>query len=129
MKHVSGLLLLLLAACGKSASDAENVANTPKPAVENVTDALPAMRQSAPAGTPAAAALQAMNQDLMTTDPQANLRVLNQLVAGFTMSNNRLPVDLEELVKLKLISRVPPAPAGKKFVIDRQFNRVILADQ
>ena len=129
MKHASLFLLLLLAGCGKSGSDAENVANPPKSAAENLTDAIPAMRQSAPAGTPAAAAVQAMNQDLMTSDPQANLRVLNQLVAGFTMSNNRLPMDLEELVKLKLISRVPPAPPGKKFVLDRKLNRVILADQ
>ena len=48
----------------------------------------------------------------------ANLRVLNQMVEGFTMSHNRRLTDLDELVKMKLISRVPPAPAGKKFVID-----------
>ena len=122
MKHVSLFLLLLLAGCGKSGSEADR-------AEEKLTDAIPALRQTAPPGTPAAAAVQAMNQDLMSSDPAANLRVLNQMVEGFTMSHNRRLTDLDELVKMKLISRVPPAPAGKKFAIDSKSGRVILADQ
>ena len=131
MKQAFLFSLLVLMGCGKSGSDAESAAGAKNPADEKipVTDALPAMRQTASDGTPAAAAVKAMNEDLMSSDPQANLRILNQLVAGFTMSNNRLPTDLEDLVKAKLISRVPPAPPGKKFVIDRKSNRVILADQ
>ena len=131
MKQAFLVSLLVLMGCGKSGSDAESAAGAKNPADEKipVTDALPAMRQTAPEGTPAAAAVKAMNEDLMSSDPQANLRIFNQLVAGFTMSNNRLPTDLEDLVKAKLISRVPPAPPGKKFVIDRKSNRVILADQ
>ena len=131
MKQALLFSLLVLVGCGKSGSDPESVAGAKNPADEKVpiTDALPAMRQTAPEGTPAAAAVKAMNEDLMSSDPQANLRILNQLVAGFTMSNNRLPLDLEDLVKAKLISRVPPAPPGKKFVIDRKSSRVILADQ
>lgn len=131
MKQALLFSLLVLVGCGKSGSDAESAAGAKKTAEEKVpvTDAVPAMRQTAPEGTPAAAAVKAMNEDLMSSDPQANLRILNQLVAGFTMSNNRLPVGLEELVKAKQISRVPPAPPGKKFVIDAKSNRVILVDQ
>ena len=131
MKQALLFSLLVLVGCGKSGPEAESAAGAKKPVEEKVpvTDALPAMRQTAPEGTPAAAAVKAMNEDLMSSDPQANLRILNQLVAGFTMSNNRLPLDLEDLVKAKLISRVPPAPPGKKFVIDRKSSRVILADQ
>lgn len=131
MKQALLFFLLILVGCGKSGSDAESAAGAKTSAAEKIpaTDAVPAMRQTAPAGTPAAAAAQAMNEDLMSSDPQANLRVLNQLVGGYTMSNNRLPADLEELVKAKLISRVSPAPPGKKFVIDRKSSSVILADQ
>ncbi len=121
-------LLLVLVGCGKS--DSESPAAKPSsPEKASATDAVPALRHTAPEGTPAATAVQAINQDLMSSDPQANLRVLNQLLDGFTMSNNRVPADLEELVKAKLISRIPPAPAGKRFVIDRKTSRVILADQ
>ncbi len=131
MKQALLFFLLIFVGCGKSGSDVESAAGGKNPLSEKIpaTDAVPAMRQTAPAGTPAAAAAQAMNEDLMSSDPQANLRVLNQLVGGYTMSNNRLPADLEELVKAKLISRVPPAPPGKKFVIDRKSSSVILADQ
>ncbi|GDY21963.1 hypothetical protein LBMAG56_33100 [Verrucomicrobiota bacterium] len=130
MKQALFFGLLVLVGCGKSGSDAESAAAARNSAIDKApaTDAVPAMRQTAPVGTPAAAAAQAMNEDLMSSDPEANLRVLNQLVGGFTMSNNRLPADLEDLVKAKLISRVPPAPPGKKFVIDRKSSRVILAD-
>ena len=131
MKQALLFSLLVLVGCGKSGSDAESAAGAKNPAAEKVpvTDAVPAMRRTAPEGSPAAAAVKAMNEDLMSSDPQANLRVLNQLVSGFTMSNNRLPVDLEDLVKAKQISRVPPAPPGKQFVIDPKSNRVILVDQ
>ena len=102
---------------------------TPATAAPAASEALPALRASAPQGTPAAEAVQAINQSLISSDPQENLRVLNQLLDGYIMSRNTVPADLEDLVKAKMLSRIPPAPAGKKFAIDRKTNRVVLADQ
>jgi hypothetical protein len=126
-KHLALTLALGLIGCGKSDDGASSA--KPATAAPAASEALPALRASAPQGTPAAEAVQAINQSLISSDPQENLRVLNQLLDGYIMSRNTVPADLEELVKAKMLSRIPPAPPGKKFAIDRKTNRVVLADQ
>lgn len=82
-----------------------------------------------PAGSEAAKALNEMDQKLASGDVQAQLQVLSQLLQAWVMTKNSFPASVDEFVQAKMIAKVPAPPAGKKFVIDRQGVRVVLADQ
>jgi len=82
-----------------------------------------------PPGSPAAKALNEMDQKLASGDVQAQLQVMSQLLQAWVMTKNSFPTSVDEFVQAKMIAKVPAAPAGKKFVIDRQGVRVVLADQ
>jgi hypothetical protein len=62
-------------------------------------------------------------------DTETTLVTLNSMVSDFSMSRKRLPNGIEELVALKLLPAVPEAPPGKKYVIDPQSRRVVLANK
>jgi hypothetical protein len=51
---------------------------------------------------------------------------LTRLVRRFTVEQQQVPKDLAELVTLKYLGTVPPAPVGKRFVIDRRKAEVRL---
>jgi hypothetical protein len=82
-----------------------------------------------PAGSEAAKALNAMDQKLASGDVQVQLQVLNQLLQAWVMSKNSFPDSVEDFAKAGTIAKVPAAPPGKKFAIDRQAIKVTLADQ
>ena len=67
----------------------------------------------------------------MATD-EANLadvlKELTQVVRRFGAEQRRVPKSFEELVAHGYLSRVPPAPAGKRFAIDKNLQ-VYLAKQ
>ena len=44
---------------------------------------------------------------------------LTRLIRRFSVEQQQVPKDLTELVALKYLEAVPPAPVGQKFVIDR----------
>ena len=69
-----------------------------------------------------------MDKKLASGNPQLQLQVLDDIVQAWVMSKGTLPKDLEELVKAKVLNSVPPAPPGKRFVIDAKKGHVVLGD-
>lgn len=59
----------------------------------------------------------------------ADLVNLNNAYQAFRSVEMRSPRDLNELVTSKQIDSLPPAPGGKKFVIDEANLRIILVNQ
>ena len=82
-----------------------------------------------PPGSPAAKALNEMDQKLASGDVRAQLQVLSQLLQAWVMTRNGFPSEVQEFVQAKMIAKVPAPPAGKRFAIDRQSVQVVLADQ
>lgn len=64
-----------------------------------------------------------------TVEPQAapSLGELTQAVRKYAAERRRVPASLDELVAHGYLARVPPAPAGKKFVINKNLE-VVLAN-
>lgn len=62
--------------------------------------------------------------------PAPNLaRQLNDALHSFLELKGRMPNDLDELVKEKLIPAVPPPPPGRKYAIDANKLEVLLVSQ
>ena len=62
------------------------------------------------------------------TQYAAVLSELTQTVRKFAAEQRRAPKGLEDLLAGGYLNKVPPAPSGKKFVIDKNLQ-VILANQ
>jgi hypothetical protein len=56
----------------------------------------------------------------------AGLGQLTRLIRRFSVEQQQVPKDLAELVTLNYLEAVPPAPTGKRFVIDRRKVEVRL---
>jgi len=108
-------------------ADASSVVAPPPPAVA----ADPAMAPAAPA--PGAST--AIDQNVPGVLEGANafsmpdLVNLNNAYQAFRSVEMRSPKDLNELVTSKQIQAIPPAPGGKKFMIDERNLRIILVNQ
>lgn len=61
--------------------------------------------------------------------PQASLALLNETLKEWVLRRNEFPKDLNEFVTGGMLPRLPAAPLGKRFVMDVQQRRVVLADQ
>lgn len=62
-------------------------------------------------------------------DPAATLSALTQAVRKFAFEKRQAPATVEELATAGYVQAVPPAPAGKKFVIDKNRMVVELVNQ
>ena len=102
---------LLLAACSKETESPEAVPAEPL--------------LSAPTTLPGAAAA---NQSPDTASADARAAELTQVVRKYAAEKQRAPKDFQEIVAAGYLTSVPAAPAGKKFVIDKNLA-VQLADQ
>lgn len=54
---------------------------------------------------------------------------LTKQVRRYSLEKRKLPQSVEDLVTAGYIHSVPPAPTGKKYVIDSDLAQVILADK
>jgi hypothetical protein len=54
---------------------------------------------------------------------------LNSILTDYVDANDRVPRDLSEMVRLKLISRIPEAPPGKRYAINADRREIVLVDQ
>ena len=61
--------------------------------------------------------------------PQASLELLNELLKNWVLRHANFPQDPQEFVTTGMVPRLPAAPPGKRFVIDAQQRRVVLANQ
>jgi hypothetical protein len=100
---------LLSTGCGKSKSSTAQ-APAPPPAADSQTPA--AALPQAPQYTSA--------PDVITASPEggADLKQLNHAYIGWVLQNRRRPNSFEEFVTQSGV-KVPPPPAGKKYVIDK----------
>ena len=63
------------------------------------------------------------------SNPETDLKVLNDAVRAHVMGQLKEPTTLEDLVKTGFIKRLPTPPPGKKFVLDAKKSAVLLVDQ
>lgn len=107
---LAAFLTTILLAVGCKKNEPAPVAAEPPPVAE--TNPTPAL---APPAQPAASAPVVVAS---SPDGGADLKQLNHAYIGWIVQNRRRPKSFEEYVTLSGV-QVPPAPAGKKYVIDK----------
>jgi len=122
-------LALLLTACSReSASTTVPAADAGQTAISE-TQPTPTDPRTAPPAVRPPSARQPTAVVIPTNEPTAALSALTQAVRKFTFERRQPPASLEELATAGYVQAVPPAPAGKKFVIDKKRMVVELANQ
>jgi hypothetical protein len=118
------LFSLALTACKKSEPVAPLEPKT-KPQTVSVDAPAPVPEATpAPAATPESSPPAGGNPET-TGETEPPIQIANQLseaIQKFRGANGRAPRDWNELVAGKFISKMPVAPAGKKFVFDASLN-------
>ncbi|MFA6546782.1 MAG: hypothetical protein WCS99_20360, partial [Limisphaerales bacterium] len=61
-----------------------------------------------------------------TVVKEPTLDEMSEAVQAWFTSRGRAPNSLDELVKARFISKMPAAPAGREYVLDKEHLRVIL---
>jgi hypothetical protein len=119
---VAGLLLLTGSGCARK-SEPPSVAPPEPPATANAVptesaSTAPVPTPPVPAATPSA--------EIGGNIPAVEM--LNSAINDYASAYGKAPKDLNELVKMKFITAVPPPPAGKKFVIDPVKRQVMIVN-
>jgi len=60
---------------------------------------------------------------------EQTLHTLNMFLIEYQASGGKIPATIEEMVAKKIIPKIPPAPAGKRFEVDQQKAMVTFADK
>jgi len=118
MKTTSSLALILLSlavGCGDNKSSSQNATNTASSSGNPLTAPVDYL----------AAAGKAQQSAVKTVDTTA----LNQAIQLFNVDKGRNPKDLNELVKEKFLTEIPPVPYGMKLVYDEQQGKVSVVKQ
>lgn len=61
--------------------------------------------------------------------PQASLELLNETLKDWVLRKSSYPKDPQEFITAGMLPRLPNPPPGKKFAIDAQHVRVVLANE
>lgn len=138
MRHLYRILglaaLLAMVGCGKQPQSASEPAKSPKSASEMPTLASPstAAAPALPPDAPPTAQAPAQPADVKPDPSMSQVPpgfggadALNMVIANFYSEHGRQPRDLNELVIMKAIPRLPEAPAGKKFVLEGGRVKVV----
>lgn len=120
---------LLLTSCSRENESATVPATDAGEAAASETQTTDTDPRSAPPAVRPPSAQQPTAVVIPTSDPTATLSALTQAVRKFTFERRQPPTSLEELATAGYVQAVPPAPAGKKFVIDKKRMVVELANQ
>lgn len=89
-------------------------ASAPKPATPPASVAQP--------GPPPAAVSPRESNDAAYTREMT--QTLNDFLGDYIKQNKRIPKDTDEMLRLKIITSVPPVPGGGKWVIDQQTGKI-----
>jgi hypothetical protein len=60
--------------------------------------------------------------------PPVDLEHLTRLLRRYSVEQQQVPKELGELVALNYLEAIPPAPPGRKFVVDRKRVEVRLEE-
>ncbi len=113
------------AASSPATPDAQDSSSSAPAAPKGNFTATPAV----PANSPSAKAHSEMDQKLASGNVQLQLQVLDDVLQAWVMSQNTIPKDLGELVRAKMLSKLPVAPPGKRFAVDQKTGRAIMVNQ
>jgi hypothetical protein len=115
-----------LAGCGKKASPPPPASARQDAGVVSVESTLNA--PPTPAPPPAPGQQISANAPTDLPEQEKSLTELTVALQTYMQVSSNYPKDLNDLVKIKLLKKMPVPPPGKKFAIDRQNIRVILVD-
>ena len=122
------LVALLSAGCRKKSGSADSNQSGDLPATATPKgEFTPAA--AVPADSPAGKAQSELDRKLASGNPQLQLQVLDELLQAWNMSKPAPPKDVEDFVRAGMLSKIPPAPAGKRFAIDQKSGHVVLVNQ
>ncbi|PAW86872.1 MAG: hypothetical protein B9S33_07200 [Pedosphaera sp. Tous-C6FEB] len=121
------LLAITSAACRKSSPPTSDAKDAAAAKARAAAAPIPAPADGTFAPQHAAAAMGPFQADLDGTKPDGHLRALNNALTFWLASGRPFPKDVNELAAAKLITRVPAAPPGKKFVMDPARQQIVLA--
>lgn len=108
--------------CGQKSAETSSAGKTPEPGLPNSSPgpAVHNTRTAVPVPAPQPAA--------MPADASAALGALTEAVRRFGAEKQRVPKDLNEVISAGYIRNMPPAPPGKKFVLNTQRLEITLED-
>ena len=105
-------VLVLTAGCGDSSKKAAQVVNTVSNAVGAPVDYLGAVVQAQ-----------------KYSEKQIDLAYVNQAIQQFQAGEGRLPKDLNEMVEMHYLGKIPEAPFGYKIVYDAAAGTIKVVKQ
>lgn len=137
MKHKNLLSTLLLAlgllgiGCSDPLLEEPVSAHTPPPAPPLITLIEPAMAPVLPPpGTTVAEMTPATPSNPLpeAVATEQTLHTVNMFLLEYQANGGRIPATVEELVMQKIVPKLPPPPAGKRFEVDPQKAMISFAD-
>jgi hypothetical protein len=123
--------LMVLGACKPKPEPPPPTPAEPKAPPSGTVSLLPSSESSAPP-PPSAEGAPVPAETTRTEPPPEENNVnetLTSVIRDFYDSSGRLPKDIQELVTLKLIPKMPEAPPGKKYELDPVKKRAILVNK
>lgn len=126
------VIVAVLSVSGCSKKEAAKIA-VPKPpqAEAKSPEATPDAAPPAPSivTAPADSGSTLANTGVPSPEDADLLRFVQGKVESFLNGQGRNPTSLEELIRFKYLTAIPEAPAGKKFVFDKDTSSVKLVNQ
>jgi hypothetical protein len=112
----------------------ENEPSAPTPAPQQTTAGIelsPAVTVVTPPDgmAPSATPTNENNAFPEVSATEQTLHTLNMFLIEYQASGGQIPATIEEMVARKIIPKIPPAPAGKRFEVDQQKAMVSFADK
>lgn len=141
ISQAAGVLMLsvVLAGCGRNDPPADSasasgtnsnlpsLAGSPDSSVRGATlpppPGTPAPQGSLPASAPATRGV-VLNDDGI----EIGLAQINEALKVFVKDLERFPNSLDEMVKVRVISRIPNPPVGKKYALDPKAKTAVLVN-
>jgi hypothetical protein len=140
------MLATMLAGCSEKTETPSNAQVPTGPQVSGETAAKSIVDDISPAGptqptvsttqpqavaqeAPANAATYDSNATISQEEAQQWLAELNLMVNEYKGTYGTLPPDLDEFIRRGVFKTPPPAPAGKKYVLDPESKKVVLKDK
>jgi hypothetical protein len=118
---------LILSGCGKSKKPETPQAAPPEQAVSAEAIAAPAPPAPPhPSQAPAESGDRPIPANMQ--DVSLDLESLNIILDNYYTAYEKVPKDINDMIRLKLIKRAPTPPPGKKYVIDPKKHKINVVD-